>query len=109
MRMLLRRCSTAECLEVKRLNHRSEAKIARSRLRACAIRDSETAMWEMSAPAGWSLVQSLAQNILPLRNFVVNDKDAIIRFSLSRCDEVPSLWSDYGKLDPISHGRITLY
>jgi len=35
-------------------------------------------------------------------------KDAIIRISLSRCDEVPSLLrSDSGKLDPISFGRKT--
>jgi hypothetical protein len=33
-------------------------------------------------------------------------KDAIIRISLWRCDEVPSLRSDSGKLDPISFGRI---
>jgi hypothetical protein len=37
----------------------------------------------------------------------VNDKDAIIRISLSHCDEVPSQWSDSGKLDPISFGWIT--
>jgi hypothetical protein len=35
-------------------------------------------------------------------------KDAIIRIYLSSCDEVPSLRSDSGKLDPISFGRITL-
>jgi hypothetical protein len=33
--------------------------------------------------------------------------EAIIRISLSRCDEVPSRRSDSGKLNPISFGRIT--
>jgi len=36
-------------------------------------------------------------------------KDAIIRIFLSRCDEVPSVRDDSGKLDPISFGRITRY